>query len=1218
MANAVAGRLRGKVGSRTRFTRKKTNDLDRQLVSYHVFYRSQKDVDSKTVEDETKETEVHPGTSLTGLYRYFPPTVIRDEEKRDSQWDSIDQKDTTDSKGISSESEMSEGQRTEDCHNPLDDSQHEDGDVSAESQIGVSDCAVVADTAERQRRPKRKVAYQVSYEEDVSSSENSSEDDVITTGQGSQHNITITRFFSRNPDPKMTKSGRELTAEDEVRCDDQSDTEPGVKCVEPMIVSSDYSEMEGDSEESPSVLQEYKHVSKSSSEEVLTGRLSPGLNSQQIADNTLPTLICDESARSNCKGVFSQPTNFRITKFFSPTVKPNSESVSPQSDEEDNKTAENRDEENENEGTEDESENERTEWNEDEEDDENEDESMKEEEERIVTHTSASTANVRTRKSSTSGEERDEDKEEETNNASTSKQPASHSVLKFLTPVVTPVQVPSPTLDSDDYDKSDASDKENWASITEVSTSSSKQQKQTLLSHKMSMPDVLSKIRQVQSKVAREVRKKSSTDHLQWSLEVNVIVDNSRGDFLDCSSTEESTDEDYTRIMQEEDSVLRLCGPVMGCELDPGDNELDSETGGQLSGPELLPCKKTRKRRHPQSMADSGNDVDDMGFDVLKRSVRQRTVVSDSELSGESDSGLGISIENHLQKMAEEEGTGSRDLLCSEGDDELKKDTTARQRRMKKMKRRQLVSKEEMQSLVENQSVGETAGSRIQKMGKNGRDSGLGLVYKEGKEKSKRRTSSHQQRPVKIKGLRLNGKLKKEDAVKSESTDDHLQEIGKEDRPIEDCPDKEEEKKCKTGGQQERRKKKRHWLISKQELADIKESQGVSDELDPACGSTEISRISVERRKRRSARLAAMQNQPVVIPDDLNEDRQDVKNNGFTVTRKATKPDKTEQTETERTKSSTQEVPKQLFPLFYKPSKDRNDLVDINLITDCREPEIPLSFPQPKAKKMNSQPPAISYIPFPDTSHVLQYNKGTPFDQQPDSKGFVIRESPALLTTDVQSHCTEPLYLGLFTSCQCKAELPVVAHVVPIGEEERQQLVSDISHGTPSIDVHALYKKFLQEADNGNLNVWTEVFAPSSNDELAVDRSAVVKLYKWLADWEKSPETIKTRKETPIKRSVALDDKRDLDWLEEDDDFVVIRQCRKRQRQLESESEEEDMEACNAVLLLGRHGSGKTAAVYACAKDLGLTVSHIRLFEIKRMSCYILLVQSKCHYCSLH
>jgi hypothetical protein len=1112
------------------------------------------------MEGELKKPDEHPGNVLgTGLCRYLP--VSKDDEIRDSQWDSVNQRDTAESKGISSESEMSEGlpvpnDASSYCHNLCDCSQQEDGDtcMSTESPLEVRGCwdGVVPDTDEPPRRPRRKAACKVNY---VFSSDSNNEDDVATrTDESSalQCSVTITQFFSYVGSDTKMNSGSDETAGDEDRLHHESDTKSEVESNRANVeLINEMDDAEGDSEKSPSLLQEHNVASSKEP--------SPRISSQQIADGALPMLVCDESTRNNCKECFSQTTHFPITKFFYPTVKATSKPRSPQSDKEESQTTENTEDENEND---EEIENERTvceaahytkeDEESDEKGDENEETSIQEEK-AMVTHMSASTANSQASESTTSGEERDSDKEEK------SKQPSTYSILKFLTPVVTPVEIPSYEEDNDNYDKSDANDRENWALITEVLMPSSEYQSlpscHTFLTQsEMSMPDVLSKIREIQSK--------SFPDDLHQPLEVSVIIDNSREDLPNVhSSTEESTDEDYTKIMEEEGCMLRLCEPVRYCEEDLSENGLGSKADRQL-----------RRSR------------DDMDFGAVKRRVEERTIVSDTDLSGESDSGLTRRSTSHLEKVEKE--PESHNLFCREGTKQ-KKAVTRRQ--PLKKKRCQLISKEERLSLKENHCTNEkAAGSCIQKAGKKDRNSRLGLVCKEGREKNKRKTNSHQQKPTKMKDGNLNS------MVTDEDTNDHLQENGKKDKPI-NCSDKEDESNCRDDTYQRRRRKRRRRLISKQELDQGEESQEVGcdiGQLEPTHGYVETSK-NYTQHKRRSARLASMHNQHIVIPDP-NEDSQE---DGPDMSKEGIKPDKAA---TMKTKTPTQEACRQLFPLFCKAAKDQSNVVDINnikssLMTGCSEPEMSSTFPQPKANKVISQPPTANYVPFPNISHVLQYSNKTA-DQQPDSKGFVVRETPCLSFTDLQSLHIEPLYLGLFTSCQCKAESPAFVHVVSIEEKERQQLVDDITRSTSAIDVCAMYKKFLEEAEGCNVNVWTEVFAPCNKNEVVGNKSALAKIYKWLKGWDKSDETVKTRKEFPIKRSMALDDKEDLDWLDEDDDFVVLRQHRKRKRPLhyaiesDSESEEEDTNPCKAMLLLGRHGSGKTASVYACAKDLGLTV----------------------------
>ncbi|XP_067859953.1 ATPase family AAA domain-containing protein 5 isoform X2 [Heptranchias perlo] len=105
--------------------------------------------------------------------------------------------------------------------------------------------------------------------------------------------------------------------------------------------------------------------------------------------------------------------------------------------------------------------------------------------------------------------------------------------------------------------------------------------------------------------------------------------------------------------------------------------------------------------------------------------------------------------------------------------------------------------------------------------------------------------------------------------------------------------------------------------------------------------------------------------------------------------------------------------------------------------------------------------------------------------------------------------------------------------------------------------------------------LWTEKYQPQHSNELVGNRSAVKKLHSWLMEWKKraDQEEKKKQKEKKIEKDKKLDA-----W--DNSDFNM------------ESSEDEDF-LCNTVLITGPPGVGKTAAVYACAQELGFKVFEV-------------------------
>nr|XP_056716409.1 ATPase family AAA domain-containing protein 5 [Euleptes europaea] len=105
--------------------------------------------------------------------------------------------------------------------------------------------------------------------------------------------------------------------------------------------------------------------------------------------------------------------------------------------------------------------------------------------------------------------------------------------------------------------------------------------------------------------------------------------------------------------------------------------------------------------------------------------------------------------------------------------------------------------------------------------------------------------------------------------------------------------------------------------------------------------------------------------------------------------------------------------------------------------------------------------------------------------------------------------------------------------------------------------------------------LWTEKYQPQNSDELIGNTAAIKKLHRWLSEWKKRAYFEENRAQ---KEEKSGSEEESLDSMDFKDD--------------KSYSDEET-ELCNTVLLSGPSGVGKTAAVYACAQELGF-----KIFEV--------------------
>ncbi|KAM9281471.1 ATPase family AAA domain-containing protein 5 [Morus bassanus] len=105
--------------------------------------------------------------------------------------------------------------------------------------------------------------------------------------------------------------------------------------------------------------------------------------------------------------------------------------------------------------------------------------------------------------------------------------------------------------------------------------------------------------------------------------------------------------------------------------------------------------------------------------------------------------------------------------------------------------------------------------------------------------------------------------------------------------------------------------------------------------------------------------------------------------------------------------------------------------------------------------------------------------------------------------------------------------------------------------------------------------LWTEKYQPQDSSELVGNKKEIERLYSWLKEWKKRADLEEKRKQ-----------KREKEDKEHEDSLGSL--------DFKNNSDiEEETSLCNTVLITGPPGVGKTAAVYACAQELGF-----KIFEV--------------------
>ncbi|XP_028311710.1 ATPase family AAA domain-containing protein 5 isoform X2 [Gouania willdenowi] len=101
--------------------------------------------------------------------------------------------------------------------------------------------------------------------------------------------------------------------------------------------------------------------------------------------------------------------------------------------------------------------------------------------------------------------------------------------------------------------------------------------------------------------------------------------------------------------------------------------------------------------------------------------------------------------------------------------------------------------------------------------------------------------------------------------------------------------------------------------------------------------------------------------------------------------------------------------------------------------------------------------------------------------------------------------------------------------------------------------------------------LWTDKYQPQHSSDIVGNAASVRRLHSWLKEWKRRADREERKKQKEKKQEVANSDS---DWDCGDEDDV------------------EDL-LCNTMIITGPTGVGKTAAVYACAQELGFKVFEV-------------------------
>jgi hypothetical protein len=157
----------------------------------------------------------------------------------------------------------------------------------------------------------------------------------------------------------------------------------------------------------------------------------------------------------------------------------------------------------------------------------------------------------------------------------------------------------------------------------------------------------------------------------------------------------------------------------------------------------------------------------------------------------------------------------------------------------------------------------------------------------------------------------------------------------------------------------------------------------------------------------------------------------------------------------------------------------------------------------------------------------------------------------------------------------------------------RNNLSIDLTCGMGQAQIMSIFRKLIERKISANTQtfdltssaLWTHKYRPLSRDEILNNNSdSIAELWSWMTGWEKYRQSIKDQSK---RSSEKRDNKKTAACLFFDDEDW--------QSGSGSDSEDEGFDPAdnNLIMISGGLSSGKSAAVYACAHELGAHVFEI-------------------------
>ncbi|XP_032313569.1 ATPase family AAA domain-containing protein 5 isoform X1 [Camelus ferus] len=246
------------------------------------------------------------------------------------------------------------------------------------------------------------------------------------------------------------------------------------------------------------------------------------------------------------------------------------------------------------------------------------------------------------------------------------------------------------------------------------------------------------------------------------------------------------------------------------------------------------------------------------------------------------------------------------------------------------------------------------------------------------------------------------------------------------------------------------------------------------------------------------------------------------------------------------------------FPLLLKKRTEHHVLSECHRKQECPQLEPSVSQKETKRKRVGTENHKSKRKKPNEHSESPTKMSGKPedLDKRNNSSGLKLDSSKGL-----SSKTSRKKQTALSTRCEVETEAVEDSDILIINDDRESA-----SEGSSVLD-------------SGTEDMlWTEKYQPQNSSELIGNELAIKKLHSWLKDWKRRAE-LEERQNLKGKRDEKQEDALDST------DFKG------------SSDDEEENCLCNTVLITGPTGVGKTAAVYACAQELGF-----KIFEVNASS----------------